>query len=81
MQNLKTIVQEIVKEASKLKDKHTSEINAPVNYDCIFCQTKQEFQNFKREEKKSVKSKSSCVLPHTKVWGLFELLDAQATLT
>ena len=36
---LKQFIQEIIKKANDLKNKHTSKENAPVNYACIFCQT------------------------------------------
>lgn len=40
---LMQFVQEIVEKASKLKDKHTSEKKAPVNYACIFCQSNEQY--------------------------------------
>ncbi len=40
---LKLRIQEIVKQAKILKDKHTSEKDAKVNYACIFSHTKEEF--------------------------------------
>jgi hypothetical protein len=40
---LKKLVQDIVKKAKALKDKHTSEIDAPINYACIFCQSNEQF--------------------------------------
>ena len=42
---LKQLIQEIVKKANSLKDKHTSEKNAPVNYACIFCQSEEQYNN------------------------------------
>jgi hypothetical protein len=33
---LKQLAQQIVEEATRLKDKHTEEKEAPVNYACIF---------------------------------------------
>jgi len=36
----------IVEQAKQLKDAHTSEKNAPVNYACIFCQNEQEYEQF-----------------------------------
>ncbi len=41
---LKTIVQEIVEHACALKNKHTDEKNAYVNYACIFSQNKEEYE-------------------------------------
>lgn len=40
---LKTLAQDIVKSASELKDQHTAETNAQVNYACIFAQSQKEF--------------------------------------
>jgi hypothetical protein len=45
VKNLKQFVQEIVKKASNLKDKHTSEKNASVNYACIFCQNDEQYNS------------------------------------
>ena len=42
---LTQLVEEIVKKANNLKNKHTSEKNAPVNYTCIFAQSKEEYNN------------------------------------
>ncbi len=41
--SLKLLVQQIVKRAEELKDKHTAEKNAPVNYACIFSQSEAEY--------------------------------------
>ena len=43
--NLTQLVQEIVKRANDLKDKHTSEKNAQVNYACIFCQSDEQYDS------------------------------------
>lgn len=40
---LKLLVQQIVKQATALKDKHTAEKAAPVNYACIFSQSETEY--------------------------------------
>ena len=45
VKNLIKSVQEIVKRANILKDKHTSEKNAPVNYACVFCQTDEQYDS------------------------------------
>jgi len=42
---LKQFVQEIVEKANALKNKHTSEEKAPVNYACIFCQKSEQYDN------------------------------------
>jgi len=45
VKDLRQFVQEIVKKANNLKNKHTSEIKAPVNYACIFCQNDKQYNN------------------------------------
>ena len=45
IENLKQFAQEIVKKANDLKNKHTSEKNAPVNYACIFCQSDEQYNS------------------------------------
>ncbi|UCG95026.1 MAG: hypothetical protein JSV92_03195 [archaeon] len=45
VKDLKIFVQEIVEKANKLKDKYTSEKNAPVNYACIFCQSDDQYDD------------------------------------
>jgi hypothetical protein len=45
VKNLIKSVQEIVKRANTLKDKHTSEKNAPVNYACVFCQNDEQYDS------------------------------------
>ncbi|MFH1505827.1 MAG: hypothetical protein ABIE94_02460 [archaeon] len=42
-ENLKLKVREIVEQARALKDKHTNQKDAPVNYACIFSQSKEEY--------------------------------------
>ena len=44
IEELKIIVQEIVKQACKLKDRHTTEKNAVVNYAAIFSQNDEEYK-------------------------------------
>ena len=46
-EELKELVREIVKEAEELKDKHTDQKRARVNYACIFSQNKTEFEGLK----------------------------------
>jgi len=43
IENLKKIILEIVEDAARLRDKHTGETDAPVNYACIFAQSREEF--------------------------------------
>jgi hypothetical protein len=45
VKNLRQFVQEIVKRANSLKDKHTSEKNASANYACIFCQSDEQYDS------------------------------------
>lgn len=42
---LTQLVEEIVKNANNLKNKHTSEKNAPVNYACIFAQNTEQYND------------------------------------
>jgi len=42
-EDLKRQIQEIVKQAAELKNKHTEEKKSPVNYACIFAQTKKQY--------------------------------------
>lgn len=44
-QELKTLIQGIVAEASKLRDAKTTEHQAPVNYACVFSQNEQEYES------------------------------------
>ncbi|HLD57812.1 MAG TPA: hypothetical protein VJA47_05870 [archaeon] len=45
VESLEKMVQEIVEQARALKDKHTDQKNAPVNYACIFSQSKEEYDD------------------------------------
>lgn len=42
-EDLKNKVQSIVEKATALKNKHTTDKNAPVNYACIFSHSKKEY--------------------------------------
>ena len=42
-----SLIRTIVVQAKKLKDKHTDQVQALVNYACIFCQSGEEFEEFK----------------------------------
>lgn len=46
--NLKSLVANIVKESRELKNKHTDEIDAPVNYACVFSRSDDEFMELKK---------------------------------
>jgi hypothetical protein len=43
IESLKQLVQDIVKKANDLKNRHTSEEKSPVNYACIFCQNDEQY--------------------------------------
>ena len=43
LENLKLLVQKIVKDAARLKDMHTGETDAPVNYACLFAHSQEEY--------------------------------------
>ncbi len=68
VRNLRQFVQEIVKKASNLKDKHTSEKNASVNYACIFCQNDEQYDSFV-----TVVQKISKVVEETPTGTLFHI--------
>lgn len=46
IEEFKRFIQGIVEESTTLKNKHTDETNAVVNYACIFCQSEQEFKEY-----------------------------------
>lgn len=50
---LKALVREIVKQATELKDKHTTEKKARVNYACIFTQSEKEYETLLAVAKQS----------------------------
>ncbi len=45
MEELESLVKFIVSQAKALKDKHTKEHNAPVNYACVFCHSQEEYDD------------------------------------
>ena len=51
-EDLIVLVQDIVKQACELKNKHTNQVNAPVNYTCIFSQSELEYNALISETKK-----------------------------
>lgn len=65
---LQTIVQNIVKDAVFLKNKHTDQINAPVNYACIFTHSQNEYELLK-----NVASQMGTVLKETDKGPLFHI--------
>jgi hypothetical protein len=67
LEELKSLVKEIVKKASSLKDKYTDQVNIPVNYACIFSQSKEEYDhliNITNEMGKVIKETKSGPLFH-----------------
>jgi hypothetical protein len=52
IEELKRLVQEIVKLANSLKNKHTNEKDALVNYACIFSQSQEEYEELLKLAKK-----------------------------
>ena len=44
--DLYELVKEIVNKSNELKNKYTNEINAKVNYACIFCKSDDDFNNY-----------------------------------
>jgi hypothetical protein len=51
-ENLKAYVQEIVREALTLRNKHIEDKDAPVNYACIFSHNKKEYEDLVKTSKK-----------------------------
>ena len=51
-EDLKQLIQEIVKKSHELKNKHTAEKNAAVNYVAVFSQNKNEYKEFYGAAKK-----------------------------
>jgi len=46
VEKFKNLIQDIVTKSGKLKDKHTDQKNAKVNYAAIFCQNNEEYNDF-----------------------------------
>ena len=44
--NIYDLVKDIVKRSTELKNKYTSEVDAKVNYACIFCKNDDEYNNY-----------------------------------
>jgi thymidylate synthase len=73
---LKTTIKLIVKKATELKDKHTDEINAPVNYACIFSQNKGEFN-----ELTTLTKKLGTRIKETSTGPIFKLTNEISTVS
>lgn len=68
--NLKNLVVDIVKRSCELKNKYTAEIDAPVNYACIFSQSDNEFN-----ELKNLARQIGRVIEETSTGPLFRIQD------
>ncbi len=73
-QQLKELVQDIVKKANTLKNKFTDQINAPVNYACIFCHSEAEY-----EELRKIVMSFGKVLEETHSGPLFHIKPVETT--
>lgn len=65
---LQVIIRNIVRDAEILKNKHTDQINIPVNYACIFSHSQEEYELLK-----NVASKMGTVLKETDKGPLFHI--------
>ena len=68
-------IQQIVQKASELKDKHTTEKDAPVNYACIFSQSEKEYRDLEQEI-----SKMGKVVQETKMGNVYLLTEPIETV-
>lgn len=50
--SLKNLISEIVRDACVLKNKHTDQVDAPINYACIFSQNNEEYNTLIEATKK-----------------------------
>jgi len=46
IEEFKNLIRDIINESAKLKNKHTEESTAPVNYVALFCQNEEEYKEF-----------------------------------
>lgn len=72
IEELKILVQNIVAKATKLKNLHTDELQASVNYACIFCHSKEEYNEFL-----SLVDKIGSVIKETHNGPLFHIQDLE----
>ena len=66
------LIKQIVKEANLLKNKHTNQIDAPVNYACIFCHSNEEYTEYTK-----LASKFGKILDETPSGPLFQIKPLQ----
>ena len=69
------LIKSIVEQAQVLKDKHTTEKDAPVNYACIFSQSDEEYEKLDQEVAKIGK-----VVKETKMGNVFLLEESIETV-
>ena len=74
VEQLKEIVQKVVAQAAELKDKHTAEANALVNYACIFSQSEEEFKEISLLARRTGK-----VIEETPTGPLFQIAPLQTS--
>ena len=67
------LVKNIVSKSNDLKNKYTDEINAKVNYACIFCKNDEEFNNYVELLKKD----NNYIIEDTYSGPLFRLHDLE----
>ncbi len=65
---MENLIQEIIENAKKLKNKYTDQINAPINYACVFCQSEEEQKNFLEEA-----TKLGTIIKETPTGPLFKI--------
>lgn len=65
---MEELVKKIVKDAQKFKDEFTDQINIPVNYACIFCQSNEEEENFLK-----LASGMGAIIQETKAGPVFKI--------
>ena len=62
------LIEKIINEAILLKNKHTDQINIPVNYVCVFCQSEEELNDFLKQA-----HKLGSVIKETPTGSLFKI--------
>ena len=67
------LIKDIVKKSNELKNKYTNEINAKVNYACIFCKDDNEYNNYI----KILKEDGNIIIEDTYSGPLFKIKDLE----
>ncbi|EKE21538.1 MAG: hypothetical protein ACD_7C00199G0005, partial [uncultured bacterium] len=73
--HFKQLIQQNVQRGMELKNKYTTEINAPVNYSCIFAQMDEEYRRLVSEV-----SKLGKIVKETKMGNVFLLAEPIETV-